>query len=114
MARQLTRRDVRQGPDRLGRAPRRGPRPVAVLSYDLSDEHRLFRDTVREFAERAIAPVAEELDRTGRVPVDLVEDAAELGLRGIPIPAEWDGSGADTLSYALAIEELARVDSSFA
>jgi alkylation response protein AidB-like acyl-CoA dehydrogenase len=85
-----------------------------VLSYDLADEHRLFRDTVRAFAESAIAPVAEELDRSGRFPVDLVERAAELGLMGIPIPVEWEGSGSDTLAYAIAIEELARVDSSFA
>ena len=85
-----------------------------MLSYDLSDEHRLFQGTVREFAEGAIGPVAEELDRTGRFPLDLVAAAAELGLMGIPIPAEWGGAGADTLSYAIAIEELARVDQSFA
>ncbi len=85
-----------------------------MLSYDLSDEHRLFQGTVREFAEGAIGPVAEELDRTGRFPLELVAAAAELGLMGIPIPAEWGGAGADTLSYAIAIEELARVDQSFA
>ena len=85
-----------------------------MLNYDLSDEHRLFQGTVREFAEGAIAPVAEELDRTGRFPLDLVAAAAELGLMGIPIPAEWGGAGADTLSYAIAIEELARIDQSFA
>ena len=85
-----------------------------MLSYDLSDEHRLFQGTVREFAEGAIGPVAEELDRTGRFPLELVATAAELGLMGIPIPAEWGGAGADTLSYAIAIEELARVDQSFA
>ena len=85
-----------------------------MLSYDLSDEHRLFQGTVREFAEGAIGPVAEELDRTGRFPLELVAAAAELGLLGIPIPAEWGGAGADTVSYAIAIEELARVDQSFA
>jgi short-chain 2-methylacyl-CoA dehydrogenase len=85
-----------------------------VLSFDLSDEHRLFRTTVREFAEGEIAPQAEALDREGRFPVDLVAKAAELGLMGIPIPAEWEGAGADTLAYAIAIEELARVDQSFA
>lgn len=85
-----------------------------MLNYDLSDEHRLFQGTVREFAEGAIGPVAEELDRTGRFPLDLVAAAAELGLMGIPIPAEWGGAGADTLSYAIAIEELARIDQSFA
>jgi alkylation response protein AidB-like acyl-CoA dehydrogenase len=85
-----------------------------VLSFDLSDEHRLFRTTVREFAEGEIGPRAEVLDREGRFPLDLVAGAAELGLMGIPIPAEWEGAGADTLAYAIAIEELARVDQSFA
>ena len=85
-----------------------------MLSFDLSDEHRLFRDTVREFAEGQIGPQAEALDREGRFPLDLVARAAELGLMGIPIPAEWEGAGADTLAYAIAIEELARVDQSFA
>jgi short/branched chain acyl-CoA dehydrogenase len=85
-----------------------------VLSFDLSDEHRLFRETVRQFAEGEIAPRAEQLDREGRFPLDLVARAAELGLMGIPIPAEWEGAGADTLAYAIAIEELARVDQSFA
>jgi short-chain 2-methylacyl-CoA dehydrogenase len=85
-----------------------------VLSFDLSDEHRLFRSTVREFAEGEIGPQAEALDREGRFPLDLVAKAAGLGLMGIPIPAEWEGAGADTLAYAIAIEELARVDQSFA
>jgi len=85
-----------------------------VLSFDLADEHRLFRTTVREFAEGEIGPQAEALDRDGRFPLDLVAKAAELGLMGIPIPAEFEGGGADTLAYAIAIEELARVDQSFA
>ena len=85
-----------------------------MLSFDLSDEHRLFRTTVREFAEGEIGPQAEALDREGRFPLDLVAKAAELGLMGIPIPAEFEGGGADTLAYAIAIEELARVDQSFA
>src|SRR5436190_2158735 len=85
-----------------------------MTDYDLSDEHRLFRSTVREFAEGAIGPVAEELDREGRFPLDIVRQAAELGLLGIPIGAEWGGAGSDTLAYAIAIEELARVDQSFA
>jgi alkylation response protein AidB-like acyl-CoA dehydrogenase len=69
---------------------------------------------VREFAEGRIGPQAEELDREGRFPVELVREAAELGLLGIPIPSEWGGTGSDTLAYAIAIEELARVDQSFA
>ncbi len=85
-----------------------------MLSFDLSEEHRLFRETVREFAEGEIGPQAEALDREGRFPLDLVAKAAALGLLGIPIAAEWDGAGADTLAYAIGIEELARVDQSFA
>jgi alkylation response protein AidB-like acyl-CoA dehydrogenase len=85
-----------------------------VLSFDLSDEHRLFRTTVREFAEGEIGPQAGVRDREGRFPLDLVAKAAGIGLMGIPIPAEFEGGGADTLAYAIAIEELARVDQSFA
>ncbi len=84
------------------------------LSYDLSDEHELIRTTVREFAEQRIAPVAEELDREHRFPYDIVSELAELGLMGIPIPEEYEGAGSDTLAYAIAIEELTRVDSSVA
>jgi alkylation response protein AidB-like acyl-CoA dehydrogenase len=84
------------------------------MDLDLSEQHRLFRDTVREFAEGEIAPVAEELDRSSRFPLDELRKAADLGLLGIPFPEEYGGTGADTLSYALAIEELGRIDSSFA
>ena len=87
---------------------------VLSMDLDLSQQHRLFRDTVREFAEGEIAPVAEELDRSSRFPLDELRKAAELGLLGIPFPEEYGGTGADTLSYALAIEELGRIDSSFA
>jgi alkylation response protein AidB-like acyl-CoA dehydrogenase len=84
------------------------------LNFDLPEEHELLRSTVREFAEERIAPVAEELDREHRFPYDLVSELAELGLMGIPIPEEHGGGGGDTLSYAIAIEELTRVDSSVA
>jgi short-chain 2-methylacyl-CoA dehydrogenase len=84
------------------------------VDLDLPEEHQLLRATVREFAESRIAPVAEELDRQGRFPYDLVAELAELGLMGIPIPERYGGAGADTLSYAIAVEELTRVDSSVA
>jgi short-chain 2-methylacyl-CoA dehydrogenase len=84
------------------------------VNYDLSDEHELIRSTVRAFAEERIAPVAEELDRDHRFPYDIVEGLAELGLMGIPIAEEYEGAGGDTLAYAIAIEELTRVDSSVA
>jgi short-chain 2-methylacyl-CoA dehydrogenase len=84
------------------------------VDFDLSDEHDLLRKTVREFAEERIAPVAEELDREHRFPYEILSELAELGLMGIPIPEEHGGAGGDTLSYAIAIEELTRVDSSVA
>jgi short-chain 2-methylacyl-CoA dehydrogenase len=84
------------------------------VDFDLSDEHDLLRKTVREFAEERIAPVAEELDREHRFPYEIVSELAGLGLMGIPIPEEHGGAGGDTLSYAIAIEELTRVDSSVA
>jgi short/branched chain acyl-CoA dehydrogenase len=84
------------------------------VNFDLSEEHELLRATVREFAEQRIAPAAEELDREHRFPYDLIAGLAELGLLGIPIPEEYGGSGADTLSYTIAVEELTRVDSSVA
>ncbi len=83
-------------------------------NYDLSEEHELVRRTVRDFAEQRVAPVAEELDREHRFPYDLVAELAELGLMGMTIPEEYGGAGADTLSYAIAVEELTRVDSSVA
>jgi short-chain 2-methylacyl-CoA dehydrogenase len=84
------------------------------MDFDLSDEQRLLRDTVRDFARQEVAPVAEELDRTKAFPYELVAKMGELGLMGIPFPEEYGGGGADTLAYALAVEELARVDSSVA
>jgi short-chain 2-methylacyl-CoA dehydrogenase len=84
------------------------------VNFDLSDEHQLLRTTVREFATERVAPVAAELDREHRFPYDLVQEMADLGLMGIPIPEEYGGAGSDTLSYAIAIEELTRIDSSVA
>jgi alkylation response protein AidB-like acyl-CoA dehydrogenase len=82
------------------------------VNFDLSDEQRLLRDTVRDFARNEVAPVAEELDRTKSFPYEIVAKMGSLGLMGIPFPQEYGGGGADTLSYALAVEELARIDSS--
>jgi short-chain 2-methylacyl-CoA dehydrogenase len=84
------------------------------VDLDLTQEHELVRSTVREFAEQRVAPVAEELDREGRFPYELVEELAELGLMGMTVPEEYGGAGADTVSYAIAVEELTRIDSSVA
>jgi alkylation response protein AidB-like acyl-CoA dehydrogenase len=82
------------------------------VNFELSDEQKLLRDTVREFALAEVKPVAEELDREKRFPYEIVKKLGGLGLMGIPFPEEFGGGGADTLSYVLAVEELARIDSS--
>ena len=84
------------------------------MNLDLTDEHELLRRTVRDFAVDRVAPVAEELDREHRFPYELVGEMAELGLMGMTIPEEYGGAGTDTVSYAIAVEELTRVDSSVA
>jgi short-chain 2-methylacyl-CoA dehydrogenase len=84
------------------------------MDFDLTDEQRLLRDTVRDFARKEVAPVAEELDRTKSFPYELVARMGDLGLMGIPFPEQYGGGGADTLSYALAVEEMTRIDSSVA
>jgi short/branched chain acyl-CoA dehydrogenase len=87
---------------------------TAPMDFDLTDEQGAIRRLVREFAEGEVRPVAEELDRDKRFPYEIVDQLGKLGLMGIPYPEEYGGGGADNLSYALAIEELARVDSSVA
>jgi alkylation response protein AidB-like acyl-CoA dehydrogenase len=84
------------------------------MLFDLSDDHRLIQETVRDFARNEVAPVAEELDREKRFPYEIVAKLGELGLMGIPFPEEYGGAGGDSLAYALAVEELTRVDSSVA
>ncbi|MGA7703926.1 MAG: acyl-CoA dehydrogenase family protein [Solirubrobacteraceae bacterium] len=84
------------------------------MNFDLSPDHELIRRTVREFAIGEVAPVAEELDRTKSFPYEIVAQLGKLGLMGIPFPEEYGGAGGDTLAYALAVEELTRVDSSVA
>jgi short/branched chain acyl-CoA dehydrogenase len=84
------------------------------MDFELGEERELLRETVREFAQERIAPVAAELDRERRFPYEIVAELARLGLLGIPIPEEYGGAGLDTVSYTLVVEELARVDSSVA
>src|SRR6476660_649755 len=84
------------------------------MDFDLSSDHELIRRTVRDFAEGEVAPVAEALDREKRFPYEIVAKLGDLGLMGIPFPEEYGGAGGDTLAYAIAVEELTRVDSSVA
>jgi short-chain 2-methylacyl-CoA dehydrogenase len=84
------------------------------MHFDLPDDHRLLQQTVRDFATQEVAPVAEELDHEKRFPYEIVAKMGELGWMGIPFPEEVGGAGGTTLQYALAVEELTRVDSSVA
>jgi alkylation response protein AidB-like acyl-CoA dehydrogenase len=83
-----------------------------ALNFDLTEEQNLLRQAVREFAEREIAPVAEELDEKEEFSVELTQKMGELGLLGCFVPAEYGGSDVGYLSYIIAVEELARVDGS--
>jgi short/branched chain acyl-CoA dehydrogenase len=84
------------------------------MNFDLTDEQKNIQRLARDFAQQEVKPVAEELDRTKSFPYEIVGKLAELGLMGMPFPQEYGGAGADNFSYALAIEELGRIDSSVA
>jgi len=84
------------------------------MDFDLSPEQEEFRKAVREFAVEVVAPRADEMDREAKLPMDIVKQMGELGLFGLPFPEEYGGQGADFLTLCIAIEELARVDSSIA
>src|SRR3954465_15282729 len=84
------------------------------MQFDLSEEQQQTRRLVRDFADGEVKPVAEELDREKRFPYEIVAKLGELGLMGIPFPESYGGGGGDSLAYALAVEELTRVDSSVA
>ncbi|HEV7179183.1 MAG TPA: acyl-CoA dehydrogenase family protein, partial [Candidatus Baltobacteraceae bacterium] len=84
------------------------------MNFDLSDEQKAIQSLCRDFAREEVAPRAEEMDREEAFPYDLVKKMAELGLMGLPFPEKYGGSGADTVSYALAVMEIARADASTA
>ena len=82
------------------------------MDFELTEEQNMIRDTVRDFAEREIKPVAKELDEKAEFSYDITRRMGELGLFGMNIPEKYGGQGLDTLSYIIAVEELARVDGS--
>jgi short-chain 2-methylacyl-CoA dehydrogenase len=84
------------------------------MYFDLDDDTTLLQRTVREFAEAEVAPAAAELDRTKSFPYEIVAKMAALGWMGIPFPESVGGAGGNSLQYAIAVEELTRVDSSVA
>jgi len=84
------------------------------VQFDLTDEQSDIQRLVRDFADGEVRPVAEELDREKRFPYEIVEKLGNLGLMGMPFPQDYGGGGTDNVSYAIAVEELTRVDSSVA
>jgi len=84
------------------------------MDFELSDDHKAIQRLVRDFAANEVRPVAEHLDQTKSFPYEIVAKLGELNLMGIPFPEEYGGGGGDSLAYALAVEELTRVDSSVA
>jgi short-chain 2-methylacyl-CoA dehydrogenase len=84
------------------------------MLFDLPDDTQMLQRTVREFAEGEVAPVAEHLDKNKSFPYEIVRKMGELGWMGIPFPESVGGSGGTSLQYAIAVEELTRVDSSVA
>ncbi|NVO20760.1 MAG: acyl-CoA dehydrogenase family protein [Bacteroidetes bacterium] len=82
------------------------------MNFQLTDEQELIRQTVRDFAERVIRPVAQQLDETAQFSVEITRQMGELGLFGITVSPEFGGHGMDTLSYIIAVEELSRIDGS--
>ena len=78
------------------------------MDFNLSDDHIMMRDTARDFAEKRLKPIAEELDAKAEMPKDLLQETAELGYFGLLAPEEYGGLAVDTLSYALTIEEISK------
>ena len=84
------------------------------MNFDLSEEQQRIQSMVREFAEKEIRPIAAEIDREHRFPAENIQRMAQLGMLGITVPKEYEGSGGDYVSYSLTMEELARVDATHA
>src|SRR6266446_4027048 len=79
------------------------------MDFSLTDQQKLIRDTVRQFMETEVRPLVKELEREEKFPLDLLKNIADMGCCGMLMPEEWGGSGLDTVSYVLMIEEVARV-----
>ena len=84
------------------------------MDFSLSSDQILIRDTVRQFMETEMRPVLREYERAEKFPAEQLKKLGELGCCGMLIPEEWGGAGTDTVSYALMLEEVARVDASTA
>ncbi len=85
-----------------------------ALSFELSEDQKMIRNSVREFVERKVAPTVMERDQSKKFPMDIVKELGELGMLGIYHPEQYGGAGFDTMSFCLALEEIARWDASLA
>src|SRR5690625_4642440 len=79
------------------------------MNFELTKEQIMIQEMVRDFANNIIKPRAIEIDVDAKFPADILQEMGKLGLMGIPFPEEYGGSGGDTISYAIAAEEIARV-----
>jgi alkylation response protein AidB-like acyl-CoA dehydrogenase len=79
-------------------------------SFELSEEHEMIKQAARDFAQKEIAPVAEEFDKSGEFPLETIRKMGEMGFMGIEVPEEYGGAGMDTMAYVLALEEICKAD----
>ncbi|MEG6522070.1 acyl-CoA dehydrogenase [Desulfotomaculum sp. 1211_IL3151] len=84
------------------------------MDFRLNDEQQMFRDTIRKFAQKEIAPIAAQTDHTHQFPLDTIKKLADMGLMGLPIPEEYGGAGSDYVTFAILVEEIAKVCASTA
>ncbi|MCK4948668.1 MAG: acyl-CoA dehydrogenase [Thermoplasmata archaeon] len=84
------------------------------MDFDLSDEQKMLKRTVRDFAEKEIKPTRAEFDEKAEYPIEILRRLGDMGIMGMAIPPEYGGSGADVISYAIAVEELSKIDPSVA
>jgi len=80
------------------------------MNFEITEEQAMIRDTIRDFAQKEIAPVSRDNNRNERFPSDLIKKLGEMGVLGLSLPSEYGGGGADHISYCVALEELGRVD----
>ncbi|MFQ6106750.1 MAG: acyl-CoA dehydrogenase [Thermoplasmata archaeon] len=82
------------------------------MDFELTEEQKMLKKTVRDFAEKEIKPVRAEYDENAEYPIEILRKLGEMGIMGMAVPPEYGGSGADAISYAVAVEELSRIDPS--
>ncbi|MBI4536064.1 MAG: acyl-CoA dehydrogenase family protein, partial [Ignavibacteriae bacterium] len=82
------------------------------MNFEFTETHEMIRETARKFAERRVAPTAVDRDEKEEFPYEAVKELGELGFMGMMVPEDWGGSGLDTISYVIAMEEISKVDAS--